>query len=356
VNRTAAIGTCAWPAHLRPGALRWARPSAHYAATVAFYRDAVGLPVVGEFTASFGEDGTIFGLPDTGIQMEIVRAHPASAGPDGFDQLVLYLNDMEAVTTATAPLRKQGFTPDPAPHGYWAANGAVVFRDPDGRGVVFAPWVYGRDADPVDGGIGITDAGADGEPPVHVDWHDGDRAALRSLFEEAEDSRAQLDGYIDTGRVLVARRGSDAVGHLQLVPTGDAVELKNMAVVPHLRGRGIGRLLVGAAVDACAAGGMSRIVVATAAADTGNLRFYQRCGFRFASVEHDAFTPATGYSDPTVIDGIPLLDRVWLSRELRSPVGPSRAVVRDDGTQQTSSIPPSTAVDHLGGGATAHPF
>ena len=164
MNRTAAIGTCAWPAHLRPGALRWARSSAHYAATVAFYRDAVGLPVVGEFTASFGEDGTIFGLPDTGIQMEIVRAHPASAGPDGFDQLVLYLNDMEAVTTATAPLRKQGFTPDPAPHGYWAANGAVVFRDPDGRGVVFAPWVYGRDADPVDGGSEITDAGTDGEP------------------------------------------------------------------------------------------------------------------------------------------------------------------------------------------------
>ena len=63
MNRAAAIGTCAWPGHLRPGALRWARSSAHYAATVAFYRDAVGLPVVGEFTASFGEDGTIFGLP-----------------------------------------------------------------------------------------------------------------------------------------------------------------------------------------------------------------------------------------------------------------------------------------------------
>ena len=133
---------------------------------------------------------------------------------------------------------------------------------------------------------------------------------MRSLFEEAEDSQAQLASYIDTGRVLVARRGSEAVGHLQLVPTGDAVELKNMAVVPHLRGEGIGRLLVKTAVDACAAEGASRIVVATAAADTGTLRFYQRCGFRFASIEHDAFTPATGYPDPIVIDGIPLLDRV----------------------------------------------
>jgi len=65
----------AWPAHLRPGALRWARASGHYHDTIAFYRDAVGLPVIGQFTDSFGEDGTIFGLPDTTAQMEIVRAH-----------------------------------------------------------------------------------------------------------------------------------------------------------------------------------------------------------------------------------------------------------------------------------------
>ena len=58
------------------------------------------------------------------------------------------------------------------------------------------------------------------------------------------------------------------------------------------------------------------MVVATAAADIGNLRFYQRCGFRFEAVERDAFIPATGYPDPLEIEGIPLRDRVWLSREL----------------------------------------
>ena len=84
MNPAAAIGTSQWPAHLRPGALRWARSSAHYDATVSFYRDTDRpFPVVGEFTASFGEDGTIFGLPDTSIQMEIVRAHPASVGEPG---------------------------------------------------------------------------------------------------------------------------------------------------------------------------------------------------------------------------------------------------------------------------------
>jgi RimJ/RimL family protein N-acetyltransferase len=53
------------------------------------------------------------------------------------------------------------------------------------------------------------------------------------------------------------------------------------------------------------------------AADVGILRFYQRLGFRLLWIERDAFTPATGYPDAIVIDGIPLRDRVWLSQNLR---------------------------------------
>jgi GNAT superfamily N-acetyltransferase len=294
----------AWPTHLRPGALRWARASGHYHDTIAFYRDVVGLPVIGQFTDSFGEVGTIFGVPDTTTQMEIVRAHNDTDHAGSFDQLVFYLDNDDAVAAATAPLLKHGFKPDETPHPYWAANRAITFRDPDERGVVFAPWVYGRDPD--------------AEAAVQLDWYDGDRAALRSLFEEAEDSRAQLDSYIDTGRVIVARSGPNIMGHLQLVPTGrdGEVELKNMAVVAELRGTGVGRALVAAAITRCRAEKVVRIIVATAAADVGNLGFYQRCGFRFASVERDAFTPEAGYPDPILIDGIPLLDRVWLSQHL----------------------------------------
>jgi catechol 2,3-dioxygenase-like lactoylglutathione lyase family enzyme len=128
-----------WPGHLRPGALRFARTSRHYDETVAFYRDLIGLPVVGEFHESFGEDGTIFGLPDTTVQLEIVRAH-ADAIEGTFDQLVLYLDSSSDVRTATGRLRAAQMS-EAEPHPYWAANGAVVYRDPDGRDVVFAPWV-----------------------------------------------------------------------------------------------------------------------------------------------------------------------------------------------------------------------
>jgi predicted N-acetyltransferase YhbS len=127
-----------------------------------------------------------------------------------------------------------------------------------------------------------------------------------------------LDGYLDEGRVLVARNGEEVVGHLQLVVTGRdrEVELKNMAVAAGVRGTGVGRALVNEALAESRAGGFSRMVVATAAADIGNLRFYQRCGFRFSSVEHDVFGPDTGYEDGLTIDGIPLRDRVWFEQHL----------------------------------------
>lgn len=151
-----------------------------------------------------------------------------------------------------------------------------------------------------------------------VELYNGPRAGLRPLFELAEDSVAQLDAYLDEGDVLVARLGDDEVGHLQLVGTGTPgeVELKNMAVDESLQGAGIGRRLVHAAFEHARSRGAHRMLVATAAADIGNLRFYQRVGFRMVAVDRDAFVPATGYPDDIVIDGIVLRDRVWFATDL----------------------------------------
>jgi GNAT superfamily N-acetyltransferase len=151
-----------------------------------------------------------------------------------------------------------------------------------------------------------------------IDWYDGPRSAIRALFELAEDSQIQLDSYIDLGRILVARDGSEIIGHIQIVPAADDrdVELKSMAVIPERRGSGVGRSLIDAAIERCPAEGASRMLVSTATASTGNLRFYQRAGFRMLSVERDAFIPETGYPEQIMIEGIPLRDRVWLSLEL----------------------------------------
>ncbi len=94
-----------------------------------------------------------------------------------------------------------------------------------------------------------------------------------------------------------------------------------MAMREDHQGHGVGRRLVQAAVDLAAAESVTTIMVAIAAADIGNLRFYQRQGFRMRSVERDAFTPATGYPRGLLIDGIELRDRV-----LAGPGGTGGAV------------------------------
>jgi GNAT superfamily N-acetyltransferase len=154
--------------------------------------------------------------------------------------------------------------------------------------------------------------------PIRIERHAGPREELRPLFELAEDSAAELDAYIDAGRVLIASDGDRVLGHLQLVKTASPfeAEVKNMAVLESHQGRGIGRALIEAALELARAEGRSSLIVATAAADIGNLRFYQRMGFRLRSIERDAFTEATGYPRGLEIDGIELRDRVWLDRSV----------------------------------------
>ncbi len=143
-----------WPEHLRVGAFRFVRSSANFDATIAFYRDLVGLRVVDEFRGSYGEDGTIFGLPGTETHLEIVRAQTPAPEVDAFDQLVFYLSDQGAVDEATKKLLAGGVRPDAEQHPYWDENGGVTFHDPDGRGVIYVSWVYERDPQPSDAGHG----------------------------------------------------------------------------------------------------------------------------------------------------------------------------------------------------------
>jgi GNAT superfamily N-acetyltransferase len=156
---------------------------------------------------------------------------------------------------------------------------------------------------------------------VRIAPYRGPRDDLEELFALAEDSPPALASYLHAGRVLAAWAGDLLVGHLQLVAAGDrrTAEIKNMAVLPDHQGRGIGRALVGAALELTRAEGFDTMSVATAAADIGNLRFYQLLGFRMSAIERDAFTPETGYPAGLRIDGIELRDRVWLTYSLKPP-------------------------------------
>jgi GNAT superfamily N-acetyltransferase len=156
-----------------------------------------------------------------------------------------------------------------------------------------------------------------------VTWHTGSRDELRPLFELADDSSAQTDSYIHLGDVLVARDTDGAiVGHLQLLWTTDgAAEVKSIAVRDDHQRRGIGRQLIAQALAVCRDKGIQTITVTTATADIDNLRFYQGCGFRATSIQHDAFTEADGYPPGLEANGIPVRDSLTFTRVLHPRAG-----------------------------------
>jgi GNAT superfamily N-acetyltransferase len=259
----------------------------------SFYRDCIGLPEVGRFADHDGYDGVFLDVPGTRAHLELTGGgNRAAPQPHAESLIVLYLETQAQIDVIAARVAQPPVVPA---NPYWRSH-AVAYEDPDGFQVLLTL------EDPV------------AEPAViHVSHHSGPRTELRSLFELAEDSAAELDSYIHRGRVLVALEDDVVIGHLQLTETdaGEA-EIKNMAVRDTHRRRGTGRKLIRAAIELAATERRRALLVATAAADVDNLRFYQRAGFRMRAIERDAFTVENGYGPAMLIDGIELRDRVRL--------------------------------------------
>jgi catechol 2,3-dioxygenase-like lactoylglutathione lyase family enzyme len=130
------------------GAFRVALRSSRLEEAGAFYRDLAGLPLLYSFTAGPGSkhDGLIFGVPDTSVTLELIRAEePEAAGE--YDEIVLYLPGPQARDAAVKRLTDAGHKPI-TPAQYWTDNDSVAFADPDGRVVIFAPWIFGQEAPP----------------------------------------------------------------------------------------------------------------------------------------------------------------------------------------------------------------
>jgi catechol 2,3-dioxygenase-like lactoylglutathione lyase family enzyme len=137
--------TTHWPTHLASiGAIRFTRRSSNFEKTVRFYRELVGLPLYETFGDSYGSNGAIFGLPSWNLTLEVVEAVEAVA-VDPHEMLCLYFPDQPTRRAAIARLQAAGIEPltSAEQHPYWEATGAVTYRDPDGREIVFAPFVFG---------------------------------------------------------------------------------------------------------------------------------------------------------------------------------------------------------------------
>ncbi len=119
--------------------VRVARPTPKLEPILRFYRDGLGLPVVGGFEGHAGYDGVMFGLPGVDRHLEFTTG-PAipSATPGPENLLVFYYPDTARRDAAVARLAALGYHAVAPENPYWIAR-AVTVPDPDGwRVVLFA--------------------------------------------------------------------------------------------------------------------------------------------------------------------------------------------------------------------------
>ena len=117
--------------------LRVARASDNLDALLRFYRDGLGLKVLGRFEDHDGFDGMMLGEEGAPYHLEFTRAHGHSVGraPTPDNLLVFYRPELEEWKAAVRRMRDAGFEPVASFNPYWDREG-LTFEDPDGYRVV----------------------------------------------------------------------------------------------------------------------------------------------------------------------------------------------------------------------------
>lgn len=136
------------------------------------------------------------------------------------------------------------------------------------------------------------------------------------LLLDADPSKEFVDGYLKKGICRVAEEKGRISGVYILMPrSGDLYEIMNVAVRPDMQGRGVGRLLVDDACRTAEKLGAAAVEVGTGNCGTGQLAFYQKCGFRITGIKPDFFTD--NYPEPIIENGILCRDMIMLSKKLK---------------------------------------
>ncbi|MDP4550121.1 GNAT family N-acetyltransferase [Alkalihalobacillus macyae] len=91
------------------------------------------------------------------------------------------------------------------------------------------------------------------------------------------------------------------------------VELKNIALKPEFRGRGLGKFVITEVFNRYKRKEINKIIVGTANSSIGNLVFYQKVGFRMSEIKKDFFKE---YPEPIYENGLRALDMVMFEKDV----------------------------------------
>jgi ribosomal protein S18 acetylase RimI-like enzyme len=135
------------------------------------------------------------------------------------------------------------------------------------------------------------------------------------LLISADPSRFIIETYIETSEIYVAMLKAKVIGVFVLYQlSGDAYEIKNIAVEEQHQNKGIGKLLLSTATKIVLAKNAKTLIIGTSNASVGQLYLYQRSGFEITGIKYNFFLD--NYHEPIFENGIQCKHMIVLQQKL----------------------------------------
>lgn len=140
-----------------------------------------------------------------------------------------------------------------------------------------------------------------------------ERGRYKKLLLLGDEDWKMVKRYLDQGRMLVGFKQGKPVGLVLAAEIEPQTwELKNIAVLPHFQHQGCGTALL-KELEKGLKNDCSWLLVGTGDADTDNIHFYLKNGFRMQTIRKHFFDQ---YDHPIISHGIQLQDMVVLAKRL----------------------------------------
>ena len=137
------------------------------------------------------------------------------------------------------------------------------------------------------------------------------REAPMELLLLADPSQEAINKYLKGGNCFVACEGDEIVGaYVMISRNRDEFEIMNIAVAEKRQNEGIGKLLVLDTIKRAKKEGAKKLLVGTGNSSTGQLAFYQKCGFKISGIKKDYFIK--NYKESIFENGVQCKDMIML--------------------------------------------
>ena len=115
---------------------RVARHTNNLDSIIYFYKDLLGLTILGRFNDHDGYDGVFLGIENADWHLEFTISKEAPKHqPDEDDLLVFYLKSVDEYEALKTIFKNNNIPAVEAKNPYWRANG-ILYLDPEGYGVI----------------------------------------------------------------------------------------------------------------------------------------------------------------------------------------------------------------------------